>query len=35
MENTKNDFIASFNLLVSQIDQDIENIKKYLGASSS
>jgi len=31
MENTKNDFIASFNLLVSQIDQDLDNIKKYLG----
>ncbi len=30
MENTKNDFIASYNLLVSQIDQDVDNIQKHL-----
>jgi chromosome segregation ATPase len=30
VETTKNNFIASYNSLVSQIQQDIENIKKYL-----
>jgi predicted RNase H-like nuclease (RuvC/YqgF family) len=30
VESTKNNFIASYNALVSQIQQDIENIKKYL-----
>lgn len=28
--STKNDFIASYNSLVGQINKDIENIKKYL-----
>lgn len=30
METTKNDFIASYNALVSQIHSDLENMKKYL-----
>lgn len=30
METTKNDFIASYNALVSQINSDLENMKKYL-----
>ena len=30
VEATKNDFIASFNSLVNQIQADMENIKKYL-----
>ncbi len=30
METTKNNFIASYNALVSQILQDVENMKKYL-----
>ena len=30
VENTKNDFFASFQNLVSQIKQDMENMKKYL-----
>jgi chromosome segregation ATPase len=30
MESTKNDFIASYNSLVSQIQLDVDNMKKYL-----
>lgn len=30
VESTKNDFIASYNNLVGQIHEDMENIKKYL-----
>ena len=30
VESTKNDFIASYNSLVSQIQQDIDNMKKHL-----
>jgi chromosome segregation ATPase len=30
VESTKNDFIASFNSLVSQIQEDMDNIKQYL-----
>ncbi len=30
MASTKNNFIASYNALVSQIDQDIDNIKNFL-----
>jgi len=30
IETTKNDFIASYNALVSQIQQDIDNMKKFL-----
>ena len=30
VESTKNDFEASFNVVVSQIAKDIENMKKYL-----
>lgn len=30
MEDTRNDFIASYNTLVSQIKEDVENIKQYL-----
>ncbi|HFA50828.1 MAG TPA: hypothetical protein ENJ95_17610 [Bacteroidetes bacterium] len=30
METTKNNFIASYNALVSQILKDVENMKKYL-----
>lgn len=30
VETTKNDFIASYNVLVSQIQQDIDNMKKFL-----
>ena len=30
VESTKNDFIASYNNLVNQIHEDMENIKKYL-----
>ncbi|MCB0704601.1 MAG: hypothetical protein KDC34_04800 [Saprospiraceae bacterium] len=30
VESTKNDFIASFNKLVSQINQDMEAMKNYL-----
>ncbi len=30
MEATRNDFIASYNHLVSQIEQDIENLRRYL-----
>lgn len=30
LESTKNNFIASYNSLVSQIYQDLENMKKYL-----
>lgn len=30
VESTRNDFIASYNNLVSQIHEDMENIKKYL-----
>ena len=30
VENTKNDFIASYNMLVAQIDKDVDSIKKYL-----
>jgi hypothetical protein len=29
VESTKNDFIASYNSLVSQIQKDIDNLKKY------
>eukprot|EP01024_Parvocaulis_polyphysoides_P041539 TRINITY_DN38103_c0_g1_i1.p1 TRINITY_DN38103_c0_g1~~TRINITY_DN38103_c0_g1_i1.p1 ORF type:complete len:222 (-),score=40.42 TRINITY_DN38103_c0_g1_i1:26-691(-) len=29
-ETTKNDFIASYNALVTQINTDLENLKKYL-----
>ncbi|MBK7408334.1 MAG: hypothetical protein IPL49_16560 [Saprospirales bacterium] len=31
VESTKNDFIASYNSLVSQIQLDIDNMKKHLG----
>ena len=30
VESTKNDFIASYNALITQIGGDVENIKKYL-----
>lgn len=30
VETTKNDFIASYNALVTQINTDLENMKKYL-----
>lgn len=30
IENTKNDFVASYQNLVSQIGQDMDNMKKYL-----
>lgn len=30
VETTKNNFIASYNLLVGQIKRDIDNMKKYL-----
>ncbi|MFT5169197.1 MAG: hypothetical protein ACI8P3_004445, partial [Saprospiraceae bacterium] len=30
VESTKNDFRASFNNLVGQINKDIENMKNYL-----
>lgn len=30
VETTKNDFIASYNALVTQIQVDVENMKKYL-----
>lgn len=30
VETTKNNFIASYNIVVAQIQQDIENMKKYL-----
>lgn len=30
VETTKNNFIASYNSLVGQIHQDVENMKKYL-----
>jgi len=30
VEQTKNNFIASYKLLVAQIQQDVDNIKKYL-----
>lgn len=30
VESTKNDFIATYNLLVKQIANDLENMKKYL-----
>ena len=30
MESTKNNFIASYNALVSQILRDVENMKRYL-----
>lgn len=30
MESTKNDFIASYNALVEQIQADVENMKTYL-----
>ena len=30
VDSTKNDFIASFNSLVGQIQEDIDNIKQYL-----
>ena len=30
METTKNDFVASYNVLVSQIQLDIDNMKKFL-----
>ena len=30
MESTKNNFIASYNLLVGQIVDDIEKMKTYL-----
>ena len=30
VESTKNDFIASYNALVSQILKDVENMKNYL-----
>ena len=32
VETTKNDFIASFNSLVGQIQKDINNIQQYLGS---
>ena len=32
VETTKNDFIASFNSLVGQIQEDINNIQQYLGS---
>lgn len=34
IETTKNDFIASYNALVSQIYEDLENIKLHLGNDS-
>jgi hypothetical protein len=30
VETTKNNFVASYNLVLSQINRDIENMKKYL-----
>jgi len=30
VETTKNNFVASYNLVLSQITRDIENMKKYL-----
>ena len=30
VENTKNNFVASFNSLVAQIQKDIDNMQKYL-----
>ncbi len=30
VETTKNNFVASYNLVLSQIQRDIENMKKYL-----
>jgi hypothetical protein len=30
VETTKNNFVASYNLVLSQIKRDIENMKKYL-----
>ena len=30
VETTKNNFVASYNLVLSQIQKDIENMKKYL-----
>ena len=33
VENTKANFNATFNVLLQQIQQDIANIKKYLGPS--
>lgn len=30
VELTKNDFVASYNLVVSQISKDVENMKRYL-----
>ncbi|MEN0003956.1 MAG: hypothetical protein AAF798_07425, partial [Bacteroidota bacterium] len=30
VETTKNDFIASYNTIVTQIHTDLENMKKYL-----
>ena len=30
VESTKNDFVASYNLVVSQISKDIENMKRFL-----
>ena len=30
VETTKNNFIASYNVVVSQIQSDVENMKKYL-----
>jgi hypothetical protein len=30
VENTKNDFIASYNAIVSQIQKDVANMKKFL-----
>ncbi len=30
IETTKNDFIASYNMLVAQIEQDVKKIKQYL-----
>ncbi len=30
VESTKNDFIASYNIVVSQISKDVENMQRYL-----
>ncbi len=30
VESTKNDFVASYNLVVTQIEKDVENMKRFL-----
>jgi len=30
VESTKNDFVASYNIVVSQISKDVENMQRYL-----